>query len=175
MLAVPGLQRDAGLTTDDVGGGETGNRPSQVLVVDDDPAMQHMLANYLEQHNMHVVSASQRQEVVRRFAVGEPNVVILDLRLGSEDGLDLLREIRSRSDVPVITRRAIGAMRSTESWDWSLAPMITSPSHSLFASYWHGSARCCVDRSWGASCCNVMPSRVVASSAAGNWIDVRDV
>jgi two-component system, OmpR family, response regulator len=39
---------------------------------------------------------------VRRFAVGEPNVVILDLRPGSEDGLDLLREIRSRSDVPVI-------------------------------------------------------------------------
>src|SRR5258708_31412354 len=32
----------------------------------------------------------------------EPNLVILDLRLGQEDGLDLLREIRSRSDVPVI-------------------------------------------------------------------------
>ena len=32
----------------------------------------------------------------------EPSVVILDLRLGQEDGLDLLREIRSRSDVPVI-------------------------------------------------------------------------
>jgi DNA-binding response OmpR family regulator len=102
MLAVPGLQRDAGLTTDDVGGSETGSRPSQVLVVDDDPAMQHMLANYLEQHNMRVVSASQRQEVMRQFAMSEPSVVILDLRLGSEDGLDLLREIRSRSDVPVI-------------------------------------------------------------------------
>jgi DNA-binding response OmpR family regulator len=32
----------------------------------------------------------------------EPNLVILDLRLGQEDGLDLLREIRSRSDVLVI-------------------------------------------------------------------------
>ncbi len=32
----------------------------------------------------------------------EPNLVILDLRLGQQDGLDLLREIRSRSDVPVI-------------------------------------------------------------------------
>jgi DNA-binding response OmpR family regulator len=61
-----------------------------------------MLANYLEQHNMRVVSASQRQEVMRQFAMSEPSVVILDLRLGSEDGLDLLREIRSRSDVPVI-------------------------------------------------------------------------
>jgi two-component system, OmpR family, response regulator len=32
----------------------------------------------------------------------EPNLVILDLRLGQEDGLDLLREIRSHSDIPVI-------------------------------------------------------------------------
>ena len=33
---------------------------------------------------------------------GEPSLVILDLRLGQEDGLDLLREIRSHSDLPVI-------------------------------------------------------------------------
>ncbi len=32
----------------------------------------------------------------------EPSLVILDLRLGQEDGLNVLREIRSRSDVPVI-------------------------------------------------------------------------
>jgi DNA-binding response OmpR family regulator len=61
-----------------------------------------MLVNYLEQHNMRVVSASQRQEVTRQFAAAEPDVVILDLRLGQEDGLDMLREIRSHSDVPVI-------------------------------------------------------------------------
>jgi two-component system, OmpR family, response regulator len=77
-------------------------RAARVLVIDDDPSMKHMLVNYLEQHDMHVALASQRQDVVRQFAVGEPSVVILDLRLGQEDGLDLLREIRSRSDVPVI-------------------------------------------------------------------------
>jgi two-component system OmpR family response regulator len=64
--------------------------------------MQRMLVDYLEQHNMRVVSASQRQEVTRQFAAAEPDVVILDLRLGQEDGLDMLREIRSHSDVPVI-------------------------------------------------------------------------
>jgi two-component system, OmpR family, response regulator len=36
------------------------------------------------------------------FAAGQPGLVILDQRLGQENGLDLLREIRSRSDVPVI-------------------------------------------------------------------------
>jgi two-component system, OmpR family, response regulator len=77
-------------------------RSPRVLVIDDDPSMRHMLSNYLEQHEMRVILASQRQDVIRHFAVGEPSVVILDLRLGQEDGLDLLREISSRSDVPII-------------------------------------------------------------------------
>jgi DNA-binding response OmpR family regulator len=51
---------------------------------------------------MRAVSASGRQEMVRLFAASEPDLVILDLRLGQEDGFDLLREIRSRSDVPII-------------------------------------------------------------------------
>jgi len=77
-------------------------RSTRVLVIDDDPSVRHMLSNYLERHEMHVTLASQRQDVVRQFAAGEPSLVILDLPLGHEDGLDLLREIRSRSDVPVI-------------------------------------------------------------------------
>jgi len=74
----------------------------RVLVIDDDPSTRHVLSNYLEQHEMCVTLASQRQDVVRQFAAGEPSLVILDLPLGHENGFDLLREIRSRSDVPVI-------------------------------------------------------------------------
>jgi two-component system OmpR family response regulator len=81
---------------------EPTGRPLRVLVIDDDPSMQHMLTSYLRQHNMHVATAVQRRDVERQFASAEPNVVILDLSLGSDDGLDLLREIRARSDVPVI-------------------------------------------------------------------------
>jgi two-component system OmpR family response regulator len=73
-----------------------------ILVVEDDPVMQHMVTNYLEQHDMRVVATSKPQEVARRFAENNLNLVVLDLRLGQEDGLDLLREIRSRSDIPVI-------------------------------------------------------------------------
>jgi two-component system OmpR family response regulator len=76
--------------------------PVRVLVVDDDPAMRHMVVNYLEDHNIRAISASGRQEMVRLLAVDEPSLVILDLRLGQENGLDLLREIRSRFDIPVI-------------------------------------------------------------------------
>src|SRR5579859_5374848 len=74
----------------------------RALVVDDDHSIQNLLANYFEQHNMHAISAQGRQDVIRQFAIEEPDVVILDLQLGREDGLDLLREIRLRSDVPVV-------------------------------------------------------------------------
>src|SRR5215469_12417731 len=81
---------------------EHSSQPVRILVVDDDPAMQHMVVDYFEQHNMSAVSASGREAMASAFALGEPSLVILDLRLGQEDGLDLLREMRSRSDVPVI-------------------------------------------------------------------------
>jgi two-component system, OmpR family, response regulator len=73
-----------------------------ILVVEDDPIMQQMVVSYLEQHDMRAVAASKPQEMSLRFAESDPNLIILDLRLGQEDGFDLLREIRSRSDVPVI-------------------------------------------------------------------------
>lgn len=72
------------------------------LVVEDDRTMRHLVINYLREHGIHAISASGREEVAGLFASDEPSLVILDLRLGQEDGLDLLREIRSRSDVPVI-------------------------------------------------------------------------
>jgi DNA-binding response OmpR family regulator len=78
------------------------NRPARIFIVEDDPVMLRMVGDYLEQQNMRAVSASGRQEMVELFAAAEPDLVVLDLRLGQEDGLDLLREIRSRSDVPII-------------------------------------------------------------------------
>ena len=102
MLAAHGPQNTAGSVSESPAPGEAVGRLSRVLVIDDDPAIQHMLANYLAQHNMHVVSVLRKQDATRQLAASEPSVVLLDLRLGSDDGLDLLRDIRSRSDVPVI-------------------------------------------------------------------------
>jgi two-component system, OmpR family, response regulator len=78
------------------------SQPARILIIDDDPTMRQMVTNYFTEHNMRASSASGRQEMTIQFAAAEPNLVILDLRLGEEDGLDILREIRSRSDVPVI-------------------------------------------------------------------------
>jgi two-component system, OmpR family, response regulator len=93
---------DKALSQPDPGSGAASGQLTRVLVVEDDQTMRHLVVNYLEEHNIQAISASRRDEVARLLAVGEPSLVILDLRLGETDGLDLLREIRSRSDIPVI-------------------------------------------------------------------------
>jgi two-component system, OmpR family, response regulator len=79
-----------------------GHRPARICIVEDDRVTRHMVADFLEQHNMRTVAVSGQQEMIRHFAASEPDLVILDLRLDDTDGLDLLREIRTRSDVPAI-------------------------------------------------------------------------
>src|SRR5689334_7055497 len=78
------------------------NLTARILVVDDDPLMKQMVVNYLEEHNMRAFSAPRGEEMTRHLEEDDPSLIILDLRLGQEDGLDMLREIRSHSDVPVI-------------------------------------------------------------------------
>ncbi len=73
-----------------------------IVVVDDDPLLRQMVIRYLEDHNVPTKSASNKTELNRHFQGSCPSMIILDLRLGQDDGLDLLREIRSHSDVPVI-------------------------------------------------------------------------
>jgi two-component system, OmpR family, response regulator len=82
----------------------TGNlsKTGHIIVVDDDEVIRHMMTGYFEERNIPVSAASNRSEFNRHFARAQPSLIILDLRLGDDDGLDLLREIRSHSDVPVI-------------------------------------------------------------------------
>ncbi len=77
-------------------------KAGHVLVVDDDPAMRRTIISYFEDHNVPASAVSSRYELRRCFAVVDPSLIILDLGLGEDGALDLLREIRSRSDVPII-------------------------------------------------------------------------
>jgi two-component system OmpR family response regulator len=73
-----------------------------VLVVDDDPAMRSMIADYLAGHNLRVSTAPDGREMENLLAAGDVDLIILDLKLGSENGLDLVRTLRADSDLPVI-------------------------------------------------------------------------
>src|ERR1700692_1862484 len=97
-------QRAAGFEAFNASGQRVSTERTQptCLVVEDDHTMRHLVMNYLAEHDIRAISASRRDEAAGLRVREERNLVILDLRLGQEDGLDLLREIRSRSDVPVI-------------------------------------------------------------------------
>lgn len=84
------------------GAADNSNRKGHIIVVDDDPTVRHLVASYLVEQDLSVTAVSNRREFNQSFARTTPDVVLLDLRLGVDDGLDLLREIRSHSDVPVI-------------------------------------------------------------------------
>src|SRR5215472_17823695 len=87
---------------DDLSLRASGGRQACVLIVEDDPALQRMIVNYFQENNIHPLVACGRQEMFSQLGSAEVHLVILDLRLGQEDGLDLLRQIRSSSDVPII-------------------------------------------------------------------------
>lgn len=74
----------------------------RILVVDDDREMSAMLVDYLRSQGIVADSARNRDEMTRELAARKPNLIILDLLLERDDGLDLLREIRSQGDTPVI-------------------------------------------------------------------------
>ncbi len=75
---------------------------ARILVVDDDFAMQRAIINYLAEHDLRASAVRGRKTLLHSVAVREPDLIILELRLGEDDGLDVLRELRTKSAVPVI-------------------------------------------------------------------------
>ena len=73
-----------------------------ILAVDDDLATRNLIVDYLSEHDFRVSAAADAQEMTRILAESVVDFIILDLRLAQEDGLDLAREVRMESDVPII-------------------------------------------------------------------------
>lgn len=75
---------------------------AKVLLVDDDDRICRLLAQFLGRSGYAVRTASSGEEM-RRLLMAEPaDLVMLDLMLAGEDGLELARELRSQSDVAII-------------------------------------------------------------------------
>lgn len=79
-----------------------------VLLVEDDERLAKLTARYLESHGLRVTVVGDGREVVPELMRSRPNVVLLDLMLPGKSGLDVCREIRTRSDVPVLMVTARG-------------------------------------------------------------------
>lgn len=74
----------------------------RVLVVDDDPQIRRVVREALAREGMEVETAADGDEAVRRAAEEEFSLIITDLSMPKRDGLDVVREVRRRSAVPIL-------------------------------------------------------------------------
>jgi two-component system, OmpR family, response regulator len=73
-----------------------------ILAVDDDPTMRGLIADYLTTHGFRVSAVASGQDMARMLDEHVVDLVVLDLKLGEEDGLQLVNELRARSNLPII-------------------------------------------------------------------------
>ena len=74
----------------------------KVLIVDDDQNICDLLRIYLEKEGYSVILSYYGQEALVKFNALKPDIVLLDVMLPSLDGWQVCREIRKKSDVPII-------------------------------------------------------------------------
>lgn len=87
----------------------------KILVVDDELKIVQLVQAYLQQAGFAVLMASTGKDALTLWRVEQPALVVLDLMLPDIDGLDVAREIRQKSNTPIImlTARAEDADRIT--------------------------------------------------------------
>jgi two-component system, OmpR family, response regulator len=75
---------------------------NHILAVDDDPTMRELIGDYLTNHGFRVSTAANGQEAARVIDQDSVDLVVLDLKLAEEDGLQLVNQLRTRSNLPII-------------------------------------------------------------------------
>jgi two-component system OmpR family response regulator len=76
--------------------------PPHVLAIDDDAGMRQLIADYLGEHDLRVTTVATGAAMEKVLAEQAIDVVVLDLRLAGEDGMQLARKLRETSEVPII-------------------------------------------------------------------------
>jgi DNA-binding response OmpR family regulator len=80
----------------------TGTLAGHVLAVDDDPSVRQLISHYLGDFDFRVSAVPSGREMLQVLDESAVDLVLLDLRLPGEDGLQLARSLRERSRVPII-------------------------------------------------------------------------
>lgn len=89
----------------------------KVLLVDDEPHVRTYLRLVLREAfgPTEVLEAAERDEAMRHFGAGLPDLVLLDINLVGASGLDVLREIRALDEnVPVVLMTAVNIRHTVE-------------------------------------------------------------
>lgn len=83
-------------------------KPDRILIVDDDPEIRRLLADYLERNSFTPVTARDGREMRQALDRHAIDLIVLDLTLPGCDGLTLCRDLRSQSNLPVLMLTARG-------------------------------------------------------------------
>ncbi|WP_162651913.1 response regulator transcription factor [Lentilitoribacter sp. Alg239-R112] len=75
---------------------------TQILLCDDETHLREMVGEYLEESGYDVISTSGAAELHEQLEKNEPELIILDVKMPRVDGLTALKELRAKSNVPVI-------------------------------------------------------------------------
>lgn len=81
---------------------------AHILVVDDDSQVRHLIGRFLRDHGYRVTGARDGREMREMLASAAIDLIILDLMLPGTSGLDLCRNLRTTSSVPIIMLTAKG-------------------------------------------------------------------
>jgi len=79
-----------------------------VLIVDDDAKLRSLLEEYLQGYGFYTLSLPNGSRALSTIEKESPDIVILDIMLGRENGLEILKEIRQKYTVPVVMLTAKG-------------------------------------------------------------------
>jgi two-component system, OmpR family, response regulator len=75
---------------------------AHILVIDDDSQIRALLQEYLAENGLRVSSASSGEQMSRILGDEAIDLVVLDLRLGREDGMAIARSLRDQSAIPIV-------------------------------------------------------------------------
>ena len=81
---------------------------AKILIADDDRNICELLRIYLEKENYTVVLAGDGEEALEKFALEEPDIILLDVMMPRLDGWQVCRELRKKSECPIIMITAKG-------------------------------------------------------------------
>jgi DNA-binding response OmpR family regulator len=78
------------------------SQSQHIIIVDDEAPAREMVGDYLRMHGFTVTLCDGGKSLREAIAVGQPDLVVLDLNMPEEDGLSIIRDLKARTNVPVI-------------------------------------------------------------------------
>jgi len=79
-----------------------------ILIVDDDDRIRELLREYLQNNNFYTTTAKDSLDAKKKVSLLKFDLIILDIMMPGQSGLELTREIKEKSDQPIILLTAMG-------------------------------------------------------------------